>query len=149
MHRFTTALSAVALSLALGGGAAWAADYGTSAEAKEMLNETVQAMKSDEKGTIKKINAGEMKDRDLYPFCGDPDGKVVAHPSEKVRAMNLKELKDKTGKSFGEEMYKKAEMGKVNEVSYMWPRPDEQEPVQKVAYVTKVDDMVCAVGYYK
>ncbi|MBK8907531.1 MAG: cache domain-containing protein [Rhodospirillales bacterium] len=149
MRRFTTTVSAVALSLVLGGGAALAADYGTAEEAKKMLDETVEAMKSDKKGTIEKINAGEMKDRDLYPYCGGPDGKMVAHPSEKVRAMNLKELKDKSGKAFGQDLYDEAEQGEVNEVSYMWPRPDEQEPVQKVAYVTKVDDMVCAVGYYK
>jgi hypothetical protein len=31
----------------------------------------------------------------------------------------------------------------------MWPRPGEDEPVQKVAYVTKVDDQVCGVGYYQ
>lgn len=149
MRRFTTTVSAVAMSLVLGGGAALAADYGTAEEAEEMLNETVQAMKSDMQGTIEKINAGEMKDRDLYPYCGDADGMMVAHPSEKIREMNLKELKDKTGKAFGQDIYDEAEEGEVNEVSYMWPRPDEQEPVQKVAYVTKIDDMVCAVGYYK
>jgi hypothetical protein len=31
----------------------------------------------------------------------------------------------------------------------MWPRPGATEPVQKVSYVTKVGDQVCAVGYYK
>lgn len=30
----------------------------------------------------------------------------------------------------------------------MWPRPNETEPVQKIAYFTKVGDQVCAVGYY-
>ena len=27
--------------------------------------------------------------------------------------------------------------------------PRRWDPVQKVSYVTKVDDQVCAVGYYK
>jgi len=36
-----------------------------------------------------------------------------------------------------------------NEVAYMWPRPGSTEPVQKVTFVTKVGDQVCAVGYYK
>jgi hypothetical protein len=31
----------------------------------------------------------------------------------------------------------------------MWPRPGKDEPVQKVTYVTKAGDQVCAVGYYK
>ena len=31
----------------------------------------------------------------------------------------------------------------------MWPRPGQTENVKKVAYVTKVGDQVCAVGYYQ
>jgi len=32
----------------------------------------------------------------------------------------------------------------------MFPRPGaDKTPVQKVAYVTKVGDQVCLVGYYK
>jgi hypothetical protein len=31
----------------------------------------------------------------------------------------------------------------------MWPRPGGTDPVQKVSFVTKVGDQVCAVGYYK
>lgn len=62
---------------------------------------------------------------------------------------SLKELKDKSGKAFGQELYKEAQTGKVSEVSYMWPRPGGTDPVHKVAYVTKIGDQVCAVGYYK
>jgi signal transduction histidine kinase len=61
----------------------------------------------------------------------------------------MKDLKDKTGKPLGEEMYKVAQDGKISEVSYMWPRPGQTDPVQKVSYVTKVGNQVCAVGYYK
>ena len=71
----------------------------------------------------------------------------TAHP--KLVGKSLKDLKDKTGKPLGEEIYAKAQEGKITEVSYMWPRPDQTEPVQKVSYVTKVGDQVCAVGYYK
>ena len=32
----------------------------------------------------------------------------------------------------------------------MFPRPGaDKTPVQKVSLVTKVDDLVCLVGYYK
>lgn len=71
----------------------------------------------------------------------------TAHPS--LVGKSLKELKDKSGKPLGEEIYKAAQDGKVGEVSYMWPRPGTTEPVQKVSFVTKVGDQVCAVGYYK
>lgn len=139
----------VAFALLITAGSAMAADLGTPDEAKAMLEETVVEMKADPAGTIAKINAGEMKNKDLYPFCGGPDGMVTAHPSAKVRTMSLKDLKDKKGKPFGAEMYDKAKAGEIAEVSYMWPRPGGTEPVEKVTFVTMVGDQVCGVGYYK
>jgi hypothetical protein len=38
--------------------------------------------------------------------------------------------------------------GKMTEVSYMFPRPGETEPVQKVSFITKVGDQGCGVGYF-
>jgi signal transduction histidine kinase len=80
-------------------------------------------------------------------FCGGPDGNFTAHP--KLTGKSLKNLKDKAGKPLGQEIYKTAREGKISEVSYMWPRPGTTKPVQKVTFVTKVSDEVCAVGYYK
>ena len=42
-----------------------------------------------------------------------------------------------------------AQAGKISEVTYMWPRPGSDTPIQKTTYVTKVADQICAVGYYK
>jgi signal transduction histidine kinase len=128
---------------------ALAAEYGTAAEAKAMLEKAVAAIKANKTDALAKFQKGEggFKDRDLYPFCGGPDGNFSAHPS--LTGKSLKELKDKSGKPLGEEMYKTAQEGKISEVSYMWPRPGSTEPVQKVSYYTKVGDQVCAVGYYK
>ncbi len=129
--------------------AAVAGEFGTSAEAKAMLEKAVAALKADKAGALAKFTKGEggFKDRDLYPFCGGPDGNFTAHPT--LVGKSLKDLKDKTGKPLGEEIYKVAKEGTISEVSYMWPRPGTTEPVQKVSYVTKVGDQVCAVGYYK
>jgi signal transduction histidine kinase len=129
--------------------AAWAGDFGTAAEAKAMLDKAVAAIKADKAGALAKFTKGEggFKDRDLYPFCGGADGNFTAHPS--LVGKSLKDLKDKAGKALGEEIYKAAKEGQVSEVAYMWPRPGTTEPVQKVSYVTKVGDQVCAVGYYK
>ena len=141
----TIAVSAIMLV-----GAAWAqGQFGSSAEAKAMLDKAVAAVKADKAKALGDFPKGEagFKDRDLYPFCGGPDGKFTAHPS--LTGQSLKELKDKSGKAFGEEIYKTAEEGKVSEVAYMWPRPGATDPVQKSSYVTKVGDQVCAVGYYK
>ena len=129
--------------------AAWAADFGTPAEAKTMLEKAVVAVKADKAKALEMFTKGEggFKDRDLYPYCGGPDGMFTAHP--KLVGQSLKDLKDKTGAAFGAEMYAKAKEGAIVEVPYMWPRPNETEPVQKVVYVTKVGDQICAVGYYK
>ena len=145
LRKFSLALVLPALLLA---GLVWAAgNYGTSAEAKALLEKVVADMKKDPAKTLEMINKGSFNDRDLYPFCGGPDGKFTAHP--KLLGQSMKDLKDKTGKPIGEEFYKVAQEGKIGEVSYLWPRPGETELVHKVAYVTKVGDQVCGVGYYQ
>lgn len=148
MQRLTlrTLLPVILLTAAI---AVVAGEYGTPEEAKAMLEKAVAALKEDKAQALEMFTKGEggFKDRDLYPYCGGPDGNFTAHP--KLVGESLKDLKDKTGKAFGEEIYAKAKEGEIAEVLYMWPRPGEEEPVQKVAYVTKVDDQVCAVGYYQ
>jgi len=126
-----------------------AADFGTAAEAKAMLEKAVAALKANQAGALAMFTKGEggFKDRDLYPFCGGPDGMFTAHPS--LVGKSLRDLKDKSGKPLGEEIYKSAREGKITEVSYMWPRPGTTDPVPKVSFVTKVGNQVCAVGYYK
>ena len=126
-----------------------AADFGTAPEAKAMLGKAVAALKANKASALASFTKGEngFKDRDLYPYCGGPDGMFSAHPS--LVGKSLKDLKDKTGKPIGEEIYKAAQEGKIAEVAYMWPRPGSTEPVQKVIYITKAGDQVCAVGYYK
>jgi hypothetical protein len=139
----------VALVLALH--SAVAAEYGSPAEAKAMLERAVAELKKDEDAALEKFTNGEdgFKEADLYPYCGGPDGNFTAHP--KLVGKSLKDLKDKADPpmDLGEEIYDAAEEGEINEVSYMWPRPGEETPSQKVAYVTKVGDQVCAVGYYE
>ena len=138
---FVMAMAGVATAIA--------AEFGTAAEAKAMLEKAAAAVKADKANALEMFNKGEggFKDRDLYPFCGGPDGMVTAHP--KLMGKSLKDLKDKAGKAIGEEMYKVAQAGKISEVSYMWPRPGSEALVQKVSLVTKAGDQVCAVGYYK
>jgi signal transduction histidine kinase len=127
-----------------------AESFGTAAEAKAMLEKAVAAVKANKADALAKFTKGEggFKDRDLYPFCGGPDGNFTAHPS--LVGKSLKELKDKAGKALGQEIYANAKEGSIGEVSYMWLRPGTTEPlVQKVSYFTKIGDQVCAVGYYK
>lgn len=140
---------AAAVALAFAAPAARAADFGTAAEAKAMLEKAVTALKADKAAALAQFAKGEggFKDRDLYPFCGGPDGNFTAHPT--LTGKSLKDLKDKTGKALGAEIYATAAEGKIGEVEYMWPRPGTDTPVQKVSFVTKIGDQTCAVGYYK
>lgn len=141
------------VALMLGLGSAGAQTYGTPAEAKAMLEKAVAAVKADKAKALEMFTKGEggFKDRDLYPFCGGPDGNFTAHPS--LVGKSMKGLMDKGTPPMpvGAEFYAAAHEGKISEVSYTWTRPDdpEKKPVPKVAYVTKIGDEVCAVGYYK
>ncbi len=129
---------------------AGAADYGTAAEASAMLGQAVIEMKADPAAAIEKFNDpdGAFRDRDLYVFCANvSDGVLIAHP--KLIGTDLRTIKDVNGKPFGAEMLDGAREGEITEVSYMWPRPDAEDPVQKNSYVIKLNDHVCGVGYYQ
>lgn len=144
------ALGVVALAAIAVSSSAFA-QSGTAPEAKAMLEKAVAAVKADKAKALEAFQKGEggFKDRDLYPFCANAaDGAFTAHPA--LMGKNLKDLKDKTDKAFGLEIMKAATEGKIDEVSYMYPRPGaDTTPVAKVSYVTKIGDQVCGVGYYK
>ncbi len=147
-HVFVVAVGAITASSTVGNVVA-AEKFGTPAEAKAMLVKAAAAVKKDEAAALAAFTKGEngFKDRDLYPFCGDANGVFTAHP--KLLGKNLLTLKDKSGSPVGEDIYAAAKEGKISEVSYQWPRPGSAEPVQKIGYVTKIGDQVCAVGFYK
>ncbi|MBK8176418.1 MAG: cache domain-containing protein [Rhodospirillales bacterium] len=149
MRNVKTALAAALIGAFIA--PAYATDYGTPAEAKAMLEKAAIALKANQAAALQEFTAGEdgFKEKDLYPYCGGPDGKFTAHP--KLVGQSLMDLMDKgtPPKPLGKEVYAAAQPGKITEVSYMWPRPGETEAVQKVVYVTKVGDQVCGVGYYK
>ena len=125
---------------------------GSAEEAKAMLERAVVAIKADKTAALKAFTVGTegFKDRDLYVFCGDPDGMVSAHgASPALVGTDLRKIIDRTGKKLGEAIYAVAMMGKISTVAYMWPRPGESKAVAKSSYVTKVGDQVCGVGHYK
>jgi len=127
------------------------AEFGTPAEARAMLEKVVAGMKADKAATIAQINKGEggFKDRDLYPYCIGPDGKYAAHPTASRIGLVYKDVKDKSGKAYGEEVSRLAEEGKIGEVSYIFPIPIDHKPTPKVGLYTKVAGYICVVGYYK
>ena len=126
-----------------------AAQYGTAEEAKAMLDRAVAAVKAD-KTALDIFNKGKggFKDRDLYVYCANAsDGIFTAHP--KLKGAQLKHIKGEKGFPLGKEIMEKATEGKISEVTYWWPRPGSDKPLEKHTFFTKVGDQICAVGYYK
>ena len=144
--QLTRSLAVLSLALAT---SALAADFGTAAEAKAMLEKAVVALQANQATALSMFTKGEggFKDRDLYPFCGGPDGMFTAHPT--LVGKSLKDLKDKSGKPLGEENLQDRAAGEDRRGLLHVASPRHADPVQKVSYVTKVGDQVCAVGYYK
>ena len=129
---------------------AQSADYGTAEEARATLDKAVAAVKADKAKALDMFNKGEggFKDRDLYVFCANAsDGVMTAHPTHKGE--QLADIKGKKGFPLGQEMMKNATEGKVSEVTYWWPRPGSDKPLEKTSFYTKVGDQICGVGYYK
>ena len=127
-----------------------AGQYGTSEEAKAMLERAVAAMKEDKAKALDMFNKGEggFKDRDLYVACANAsDGIVTAHPT--MKGKQLKDILGKKGYPLGQEMMQKATEGTIREVTYWWPRPGSDKPLEKTSFYTKVGDQICSVGYYK
>lgn len=137
------------LGLWAGAALAQAGQYGSAAEARAMLDRVVAAVRANKATALASFTRGEagFKDRDLYPFCAGPDGLFTAHPT--LTGRSLAELKDWTGKAFGAEIRSVAREGRVAEVTYAWPRPDGFDASDKTAFVTRIGDQVCAVGYYR
>jgi signal transduction histidine kinase len=148
MKKPITALM-VAVVLMVITGVASAAEFGTREQAKAMLERAVAVLKADKNRALNLFTSGDggFIDRDLYVFCGGPDGMLTAHPY--FMGVNLKEFKDKTGMAVGEEIYASAKEGEISEISYKWLQPgggDDQ--VDKNSFYTKVVDQICGVGFY-
>jgi hypothetical protein len=65
------------------------------------------------------------------------------------KGKKLTDAKDAKGFAFGQKIMRTVSSGKISEITYMWPGPDSDTPVQKTTLFTKVGDQICAVGYYK
>ena len=124
-------------------------DYGSPDEARAMLARAAVEVKTDKLGAIAKFNHNDQqfRDRDLFVFCfNGQDGKLTAHEAMVTR--DVRTFRDKTGKAFGEEMYRNAKEGQIVEVAFMSPVPGSTEQVVKRSYVTRIGDQVCGVSAY-
>ena len=126
------------------------AEFGTEADAKALLEKAVAAVKENKEKALEMFNKGEggFKERDLYVVCANAsDGVVTAHPY--LKGEHMQDIVGKKGYPVGKEIMQNATEGTVKEVTYWWPRPGSDKPLEKHAFYTKVRDQNCAVGYYK
>ena len=126
------------------------AQYGTEQEAKAMLEKAVVALKDNKAKALAMFNKGEggFKDRDLYVFCANAsDGVLTAHPY--LKGELLQDIVGKKGFPLGKAIMETAAEGKIQSVTYWWPRPGTETPLEKHTFYTKVGDQICGVGYYK
>jgi hypothetical protein len=131
-------------------GPAAQAQFGTETEARAMLNRAVAALKANKENALAMFNKGEggFKDRDLYVFCANAsDGTLTAHPH--LKGEHLQDIVGKKGYPLGKVIMETATEGKIDQVTYWWPRPGSDKALEKHSFYTKVADQHCGVGYYK
>jgi len=152
MHQLAIATSLVAIVLASTANLALAAksQFGSEAEARAMLQKAVTAVKDDKGKALEMFNKGEggFRDRDLYVYCANAsDGVLVAHPY--LNGEHLQDIKGKKGYPLGKEIMDNATEGEIKQVTYWWPRPGTETPLEKTSFYTQVAGLDCGVGFYK
>ena len=120
-------------------------------ESRWMLQRAAIAVQADEMKALDQFTHGQggFRTQDLYVFCmNGSDGRITAHPDSRLMGQDARTLHDPTGKAFAAEMLDVAKEHTIAEVSYLYPRPGSNSPVPKTAYVTRINNQVCGVGYY-
>jgi cytochrome c len=132
---------------------AFAAEFGTPAEAEAMVKKAVAEMKANGKEkAFAEINSpkGKFTDRDLYVFVYDMNGKCVAHGfNKKMIGKDLFEMKDPDGKFYVKERIEIAKTKGKGWQDYKFTNPLSKKVEHKTAYIEKVDDVIVGCGAYK
>ena len=153
MRKIIVTIIGVSFLVMIAGNIAFAAQFGTAAEAEAMVKKAVQLIKTEgkEKAFVEINNPkGKFVDRDLYIFVYDMSGKCVAHGfNPKMIGKDLFEMKDTDGKYFVKE---RIEIGKTKGKGwqdYKFTDPITKKIEPKTAYVERIDDLIVGCGIYK
>ncbi|MAC41120.1 MAG: chemotaxis protein [Pelagibacterales bacterium] len=127
-----------------------AEEFGTKEEALELLDRTVNLVKYDRNRALDLFTngSGGLHVKDLYPFCMTDKGLLLGHPT--LEGGNVLNFEDSEGKAVGKSMIAAAKYGEVNEVDLMIARltTDDEKLYKKTQLVTRVANLICAVGFY-
>jgi methyl-accepting chemotaxis protein len=143
----------ITLALAALCGVAYAADMASPDEAKAMSQKAqaaVNTMGRDQAFAAFAATDGGFKDRDLYVFCMDMDGVMLAHGIKPdLVGKNLLDF-NKYGDELFKNMIATAKASGEGWVDYKWPYPGSEEIREKTSYVmTNNEGFFCGVGAYK
>jgi len=143
----------VAMSVALMcAGAAFAGDRASKEEAKALLDKAVAHAK--DVGTGKAFadfsrRDGGFVDRDLYVYCADMQGNLLAHgDNPNLIGKNLMELKDPDGFQPVKEAIRILSGADAGTLNLKWPNPVTKKIEPKSVFLSKVKNDWCGVGYY-
>ena len=140
-------------ALMAGGVNAVDSKMGTEAEAKALLERAVNLMRVDEVMALTMITipGTGFHQKDLYPFCLDNKGVLMAHPSQLGRS--LIDVVTDDGVKVANIMLKNAQEGKISKISYVFPRiregKESNKSAKKTSFYTRVGNHVCASGFYQ
>ena len=128
-----------------------ATDFGTKEEAENMLERAVNILKLDKSMALELFAEGEggFIYKDLYTLCYHiSSGTMYSHPT--LTGLS-REKSVSEGVNVADLIVKNATEGKVSSVNYKVPRftTGDTKIFDKTLLVTKVDDLACAVGFYK
>ena len=131
----------------------FAGDMATPDEAKAMSLKARAAV--NEMGREKAFAAfadpnGAFRDRDLYVFCIDMEGVLLAQPIKpELVGKNMYNF-SKYGDLLFQDMIVLAQKSGAGWVDYRWPYPGTDEIRPKTSYIATNDDgFFCGVGAYK
>ena len=153
MKKLIATTVGVILLVLITGNIAFAAQFGTTAEAEALVKKAIQLIKTDGKEkAFAEINnpQGKFVDRDLYIFVYDLNGKCVAHGfNKKMIGKDLFEMKDPDGKYFVKERIEIAKTKGKGWQDYKFTDPITKKIEPKTAYVERIEDLIVGCGIYK
>ncbi len=152
MSILARSLAGIALLTALATASFADTTHGTAPEARAMLMQAVDALKTDPAAAIARFNKpdGGFRDKDLYVACFDATtGVVQSHVDPKQLGVDIRTVKQADGNPLGQKLFDAAQQGTINTVDYEYPAPGGSAPIAKESFVTRVGNEGCLVGYYK
>jgi signal transduction histidine kinase len=153
MKKLIVTIIGVSFMVLMAGSIAFAAEFGTAAEAEAMVKKAVQLIKTEgkEKAFAEFSNPkGKFVDRDLYVTVYDFNGKCLAHgANSKMIGKDFIDIKDPDGKPFVKERVETAKTKDKFWLDYKFTNPISKKIEPKSMYSEKVGDIIVNCGIYK